>query len=256
MVDSTVPMDFRVPKLPRYKWPKVLPPLSAEQQHIADDFMGYWLSVLPHNYNVIERFNHGYVLKSLDQFPPDSKVRTLEVGSGIGAHIGYEPLDRQEYHCVDLREPLVKKIKESYPSVTASVADCQKRLSYDDGFFDRVVVVHVLEHLPDLPKAIDEIYRVLRPGGVFAVVYPCDPGLAYEIARKISAERLFKKRYHIPYRWLVRQEHINAPGEIEFVIQKKFNIVDQTYFPLHIPLNNINLCIGVTAKKEDPSNTR
>jgi SAM-dependent methyltransferase len=248
--DSAAHKHYQVPRLPRYKWPKELPPLSAEQQHISDDFMAYWLSVLPQNYGVVERFNHGYVLKSLDHFPRDCKIRTLEIGSGIGAHIGYEPLDRQEYHCVDLREPLVQKIRESYPSVTATVADCQKELSYGDGYFDRAVAVHVLEHLPDLPKAIDEIYRVLVPGGVFAIVYPCDPGLAYEIARKISAERLFRSRYRMPYRWLVRQEHINAPGEIEFLIREKFNIIDKTFFPLRLPIKNVNLCIGVTATKE------
>jgi len=78
--------------------------------------------------------------------------------------------------------------------------------------------------LPDLPKALDEIRRVLRPGGSFAIVYPCDPGLAYEVARKISAERIFRRTYHLPYGWLIRREHINSPGEIETELGKRFTL--------------------------------
>lgn len=249
MPDS-MPLELPVPRPPRYQWPKKLPPLSSDLQRIADDFMGYWLSVLPNSYGVVERFNHGYVVNSLDRFSSDYRVRTLEIGSGLGAHLAFEPLDRQDYHCNDLREALVAKTRQAYPQVTAAVGDCQQHLGYDAHYFDRVIAVHVLEHLPDLPKALDEIYRVLKPGGVLSIVYPCDPGLAYEIARKISAERLFKKRYRMPYRWLVRQEHINAPAEIEFLVRKRFNVVDQQYFPLRVPLINCNLCIGMTAVKE------
>ena len=41
------------------KWPKVLPPLTAEQQAISDDFMQYWHEVLPKRFGIVERFNHG-----------------------------------------------------------------------------------------------------------------------------------------------------------------------------------------------------
>lgn len=39
------------------------------------------------------------------------------------------------------------------------------RLSYGDGEFDLVLTSDTLEHLPDLPKALAEIERVLKPGG-------------------------------------------------------------------------------------------
>lgn len=43
-----------------------------------------------------------------------------------------------------------------------------ENLPYDDGSFDAVVCVDVLEHVADLSKTIAEIARVLKPGGVFA----------------------------------------------------------------------------------------
>lgn len=242
-------LDTTVPTYARFKWPKAVPPLSKEQQLISDDFMKYWHEQLPRRYGAIEKFNHQYALKHL---PPQDNWRTLELGAGIGAHLAFEPLDRQEYHCIELRESMAAEIRRRFPSAITVIGDCQSKIPYDSAYFDRVVVIHVLEHLPNLPGAIDEVARVLKPGGIFSVVLPCDPGLAYEVARKLSAERLFRARYKMPYRWLIRREHVNSPAEIIQQISRKFDIFDSTYFPLHVPVVNLNLCIGVTARKPYP----
>lgn len=42
---------------------------------------------------------------------------------------------------------------------------------------DLVVAFDVLEHLVDDDACVDDIYRVLRPGGTFLVAVPCDPKL-------------------------------------------------------------------------------
>lgn len=239
-------MDTSVPRFTRFKWPKIVPALSQSQQALADDFMKHWHEVLPQRYGAIEKFNHTYPLRNL---PDQDRWRTLELGAGIGAHLAFEPLDRQEYHTIELRESMAVEIRKRFPSVTTVTGDCQERIPYDDGYFDRVVVIHVLEHLPNLPAAIAEVHRVLKPNGIFSVVLPCDPGLAYEIARKISAERIFKARYKLPYRWFVRREHINGPAEIMHVIRQYFAIYDTAYFPLGVPIVNLNLCIGVTGRR-------
>lgn len=46
------------------------------------------------------------------------------------------------------------------------------RLPFHDGTFDRVIASEVLEHLVDDGTAMDEIARVLRPGGTAAVTIP------------------------------------------------------------------------------------
>ena len=50
------------------------------------------------------------------------------------------------------------------------VADCQQRLPFEDGSFDRALAIHVLEHLPNLPAAVAEIHRLLKPSGRFVVL--------------------------------------------------------------------------------------
>ena len=45
-------------------------------------------------------------------------------------------------------------------------------LPFADGEFDRVVAAEILEHIPADVQAIDELARVLRPGGTVAVTVP------------------------------------------------------------------------------------
>lgn len=42
-----------------------------------------------------------------------------------------------------------------------------EQLPYDDAHFDAVVCVDVLEHVQDLQKVLEEVFRILKPGGVF-----------------------------------------------------------------------------------------
>lgn len=45
-------------------------------------------------------------------------------------------------------------------------------LPFEDGSFDRIIAAEVLEHIPDDVTAIDELVRVLAPGGRIAVTVP------------------------------------------------------------------------------------
>ena len=93
-------------------------------------------------------------------------------------------------------------------------------MPYADNYFDRAVAVHVLEHLPDLPRAIAELHRVLRVGEFSPSSYPAILRFAYEFARQISSARIFRRRYKMPYMWLMRREHINSPAEIISVLRR------------------------------------
>jgi SAM-dependent methyltransferase len=141
---------------------------------------------------------------------------------------------------------MAQAICAKYPRLQTVVGDCQQRLAVDDASFDRALAIHVLEHLPDLPAAVAELARVLRPDGRLVAVIPCEGGLAYSLARRISAQRIFERRYGTSYEWFIRSEHINLPGEITEVLLERFEIVDRTYFPLRVPLTSANLAIGIT----------
>ncbi|MDR1395518.1 MAG: class I SAM-dependent methyltransferase [Deltaproteobacteria bacterium] len=226
------------------KWPKKPAVLTPEQQTIRDDFMRQHLEAVQSSWwGFVEKFNHGYAVRT---FAPGQK--TLEIGAGLGAHLKWEKYQEQEYHCNELRPELCELIKKNYPGVQAREGDCQKRLPYDDGYFDRVLAIHVLEHLPDLPAALREIRRVLKNGGVFSVVIPCEGSLATRMARNISARPHFEKRYRQSYDWFIQAEHINMPLEIFEELEQYFTVIHRSFYPAYLPVLFMNLFIGLTLK--------
>lgn len=231
------------------KWPKRFPDLTPEQRVISDDFMKAWHEVLPQKYGVVEKFNHGYPV----WHAPKEFLRTLEIGAGLGEHLEYEnlsPEQRKNYYALELRANMSAVIAKNYPDVQSITGDCQQRLDFEDGFFDRILAVHVLEHLPDLPAAIREAYRLCnKERGVFQVVIPCEGSMAYSLARKISAQRVFEKRYPgQKYQWFIEREHINLPDEIQGELAPYFEMSRRSFFPLKVPFKFCNLCIGLTLR--------
>jgi ubiquinone/menaquinone biosynthesis C-methylase UbiE len=184
-------------------------------------------------------------------------IHTLEIGAGLGEHIKYEDLTNQRYCVLELRDNMAEVIVRRFPHVAVKIGDIQSKTGYPDDEFDRILAIHVLEHLPDLPSALSEICRILKPEGFLTAVIPCEGGLAYALAREISTVRLFDKQFSdrgVSYRWLVRKtEHINTPNEILEELKERFTIVQRSYFPLKIPFVFCNLCIGLHMKKKNRS---
>jgi ubiquinone/menaquinone biosynthesis C-methylase UbiE len=46
------------------------------------------------------------------------------------------------------------------------LADVQMWFTFEDNQYDVILCNHVLEHIPDDTKAMQELYRVLKPGGM------------------------------------------------------------------------------------------
>jgi len=62
----------------------------------------------------------------------------------------------------------VKYLEGYYYARMTNLVDITN-LPFEEGIFDAVICNHVLEHIPDDKKALDEIYRILKPGG-FAIL--------------------------------------------------------------------------------------
>lgn len=97
-------------------------------------------------------------------------LKVLDVGCGGGFSCEY----------IAARDTKVFGIDRSSTCINAAIAhaacsdlaiDYQfglaENLPYPDSYFDVVLCVDVLEHITDPKQAITEIYRVLKPGGVF-----------------------------------------------------------------------------------------
>lgn len=74
----------------------------------------------------------------------------------------FRNLENLDYTTTDLNSPLA--------DVKADICD----LPFEDNSFDFILCNHVLEHIPDDKKAMQELYRVLQPGGTAILQIPQD----------------------------------------------------------------------------------
>ncbi len=232
-------------------WPKILPPLTPEQQKRSDAFMKLWheeLAARP-RYGLLERFNHQFPIR---HSPPGFKT-TLEIGAGLGEHLVYEKLTPEQtagYYCNEYRENMAAEIRRRFPKVQTVVGDCQRRMDFADGFFDRILAIHVLEHLPDLPACIRELHRLVnKQTGRLLIAIPTEGSTAYSLARKISAERVWNRHFDVDYAEFYKREHINVPHEILAELAPYFTIEQRSFFPLpFLPFVATNLIIGLSLR--------
>ncbi|HWP60289.1 MAG TPA: methyltransferase domain-containing protein [Candidatus Acidoferrales bacterium] len=99
---------------------------------------------------------------------------TLARVTGVSKIVGIDPssgfIEYARTHIVD-------------PRVTFEVGDAQA-LSYSDDSFDRSMALLVVNFIPDAPKAVKEMRRVTRPGGVVAITM-WDGGRAHKLSSSL-----------------------------------------------------------------------
>lgn|SRR5690606_16489073 len=74
----------------------------------------------------------------------------------------FRNLKNLDYTTTDLNSPLA--------DVKADICN----LPFEDNSYDVILCNHVLEHIPDDTKAMQELYRVLKPGGMAILQIPQD----------------------------------------------------------------------------------
>lgn len=98
----------------------------------------------------------------------------LEVGCGEGRGISLLTSYVTSYSAIDKIADAIEQLRTQYPSAHLTAGNLPP-LPYDDGSFDSVVSFQVIEHIRDDRRFLEEIHRVLRPGGVALVTTPNRP---------------------------------------------------------------------------------
>ena len=93
---------------------------------------------------------------------------TVDVARAVGAKGSVYALDIQNDMLEQLKRKLKKDENRDIRNITCVLGDAHA-LPFKDNFFDLVYLVTVLQEIPDKPRALKEIRRVLKSGGILAV---------------------------------------------------------------------------------------
>ena len=95
--------------------------------------------------------------------------RVLDVGCGRGTLLGELADLGFEVYGFEISGAAVEGAD---PRVSIRLGDDLQSAAFPDGWFDQVIIWHVLEHLPDPRATLCEIRRILKPGGEIVVAVP------------------------------------------------------------------------------------
>ncbi len=103
-----------------------------------------------------------YLQNETDFFTSEIKKKVLHFAPEQAFYKLFRNQKNIDYTTTDLFSPLA--------DVKADICN----LPFDDNQYDVILCNHVLEHIPDDTKAMQELYRVLKPGGMAILQIPQD----------------------------------------------------------------------------------
>ena len=103
-----------------------------------------------------------YLQNETDFFTATEKKKVLHFAPEQEFYKRFKKQANIEYTTTDLLSPLA--------DVKADICN----LPFEDNYYDIIFCNHVLEHIPNDTKAMQELYRVLKPGGMAILQIPQD----------------------------------------------------------------------------------
>jgi len=127
---------------------------------------------------------------------PKRMDKFADIGGGYG-RLANEYLKRaHKVYIFDYSKSELKQAKEIYGDKIETKAGDIYELPFKDNELDGLMMVRVTHHLKDMKKALSELYRVLKPGGV-AVIEVANkrtlPKMARYVLRKSDVNPFDKK---------------------------------------------------------------
>jgi ubiquinone/menaquinone biosynthesis C-methylase UbiE len=164
---------------------------------------------------------------ALDLLGPGRFPALLEVGYGSGIFLPELATHAERLVGIDLHgesAPVAEMLRRL--GVEAELLQGSLfELPFADGEFDALVCISVLEHLQELDRALDELRRVLRPGGVAVLGYP---------VRNLFTDTFFRLARYDP-----RAIHPSSHADILAAARRRPGLaVDaDAHFPSFLPIS-------------------
>ncbi|MEQ9424205.1 MAG: methyltransferase domain-containing protein [Cyclobacteriaceae bacterium] len=115
---------------------------------------------------------HQRLLKAYYLAEPYIKGDLLELGCGEGRGVELLAPKSKKYLGLDKIQEIIDRLNATYPDLRFEQAVFPPFKGLQDNSFDCVVSFQVIEHIKKDRQFLEEIYRVLRPGGQAIITTP------------------------------------------------------------------------------------
>lgn len=145
-----------------------------------------------------------------EKVPATSKAH-LDFGCHQGRFLhslkSKQPSGLQRLVGVDVARKPIEAGRTQYPDLELHHLTDPHHLPFPDADFDSASILDVIEHVADQKQVLDELYRVLAPGGVLIATVP---GLY-----ALSCFDLGNLKFRLPriHRWIYRLQHSRTEYE-------------------------------------------
>lgn len=113
---------------------------------------------------------------------PREMDKFVDIAGGYG-RLADEYLPRAKTAVLfDYSKTELKQAKDLYGDKIQTKAGDIYNLPFDDGEFDALMMVRATHHFQDMTKVTDELYRILKPGGIAVI----------EVANKRTLPKMFR----------------------------------------------------------------
>lgn len=135
-----------------------------------------------------------------DNLDIQEKMKVLDAGCGRGFYVKLlnHLYSNIEIQGVDIEPTYLDEIHGLNDN--SNKVDISKQslsnLEFPDNYFDRIILSEVLEHVPDQKAVLDELKRILKPGGSIFITVPGKEYPFFWDPINFVLEKLFNK--HVP----------------------------------------------------------
>ncbi len=146
----------------------------------------------------------------------NENIKILEIGCGAGRLTNYLTQKRFNTIGIDISSALITEGCIHYPDAIIFIASGGD-MPIKDLTFDIVLSFDVLEHIPDVDTHINEVRRILKPGGFYLLQTPNKlTNVPFEIIKNNSFTRY--KKYHCSLQtyWSLKKLLISHGFEVKF----------------------------------------
>ena len=135
---------------------------------------------------LLMRHCHSQLEKTL---PYRDYKKILEIGAGSEPH--YKYIKNKECDYIILEKNYDKKTLKKFKHKIYK----GKKIPFKNNTFDRIIISHTLEHIPEPEKFINEMMSKLKKGAILSISLPTDPGLLWRIGRLFNKIFTIKKEF-------------------------------------------------------------